>query len=1800
MEQMLKKICAIGLLLMLSMGTMAKVDVRIEKFTGGTITATQGDEIGGDVTVTLTVTPDRDYIISKSDISVYATISPSETRGDTPEISGKLTLKGDDPKDLSEKRDYTVTVGANFGVWVKEANFSNGSKGPNRNTSISFASDITDMSGSYTLASDFECDATIGTSDDPFTGTIDGGLVTIEGTWDRPLFGCVDGAVIKNVIIKSVNVSYAGNAGAIAAVAKGNTRIFNCGILDGTVGGNDDVGGVVGQLDGSARVINCFSYADITGGNNVGGIVGNNKVTTTADNIATMVMNCMFYGDITSGATISPVYGGTNINNLQGGLNTFNYYRYESHYSYVGNITAGKYNCALAVEEKYLTRFEFYRQLLNSNKKLAAFYATGNAADADQMAKWVLETADRSNENPKPYPVLKPQGYYPSIINYDVTNAPDSATVGRNKGGKLGKTLSVTILTKSQKTDGGQSWPTAASSDVHTTSLTLTRTDKDEDRFNFNYDKVQLPYYNDVGTGNYTENRAVTGWKITAITAVNGDPYTKDNYPTSGIKDYPDHNYADRKSSNKDLYTVSKRVFSQGAYFDVPYGVSSITIEPYWGKATYIADKNYDVVYKNDYTGKQNVANTGTQAENNTTLFNNQKIQITVSGGLDYIDKWKGGLGSTVYDNAIVLVGNIHQDGVPSNGDNPFTLMSVDNDNDHEPDYSMIYHHKDRLAVAPIRFDFLNVIGTAQAQKPNGATLICNVGIFATKGWFEITNTALIYFTQFEYENLTKAPNKFDAPLILHGGLYDQFVSTQSSSVSGKTIYIHLGGNVWVKEFGMGTHSDGEKATPHVPVSVTGGDYDGFYLSGTYKPDAAVNADNAECYISSGHFGEIAGASQEQINGNVRWQIYNADIDNFFGGGTNADKPIKGDVIVDIYNSRVSTFCGGPKFGNMEPNKKVTTNAVGCVFEKFFGAGYGGTSYSRKKYYDNTTPKWDTELQKYYTTDRGKYFDGITNGLGEKLSNGQYKFGYKGVGVATDFDYEFFVWSKGQTGGRFYVKFASFSLAQCNDVSSTLTRCTINGNFYGGGSLGKVTGTATSILDGCTVYGNVFGGGYSATLPEIPVRNAGFTKIPKFNSASGMFEPAELSDTTHYEWKHVDNLLDNGVSGIDENYKYVYTDVDLTALGQVANTDLTIKGNTFVQGKIVDGKATGGVFGGGDESKTNGNTTVTIENTGEQTVLNVFGGGNVADVGGGVTVNIQGGTVANDVYGGGALADTNTDNTTDTSVKTTLVNLTGGTVNGNVYGGGLGSIDVTNIETGDVITPGQEALVKGDVLVKLNGTPTEGEGGAVSYNDKCVVKGSVFGCNNQNGSPKGSVEVHVYKTWGAEKTTPENLDVIDDNLHKYHLAAVYGGGNLAAYVPNNLETGKTHVIIDGCDLTSIRQVYGGGNAASTPATLVDVNGNYEIEEVFGGGNGKDRITVNGVQKDNPGANVGFYDYSAVEDTYNTKEKRQEEEFKNTYTFGSGAANVNIVGGRIHRVYGGSNTKGNVRVAAITMLEDQNVCDFHVDQAYGGGKSAPMDGKSELRMSCMPGLKVAYGGAEEADINEDVVLTITNGNYDRVFGGNNVRGKISGNITVNIEETGCNPVLIKQLYGGGNQAPYSGKITVNVKSFTSIGDIFGGGYGKTATVTGDTEVNVDVCKGRYESYIITSTDSVGTQEFSFTQYKRADDGGFVPDLEHRETEDVTETVYLPPHPSHAIGAINNVYGGGNEAKVVGNTSVNIGTKSKVTFASIADNPETEAKENEKDVEGVKIVGNVYGGGNNAEVTGNTNVTIGESH
>jgi len=98
-------------------------------------------------------------------------------------------------------------------------------------------------------------------------------------------------------------------------------------------------------------------------------------------------------------------------------------------------------------------------------------------------------------------------------------------------------------------------------------------------------------------------------------------------------------------------------------------------------------------------------------------------------------------------------------------------------------------------------------------------------------------------------------------------------------------------------------------------------------------------------------------------------------------------------------------------------------------------------------------------------------------------------------------------------------------------------------------------------------------------------------------------------------------------------------------------------------------------------------------------------------------VNIQGGTIYNNVYGGGELG---------TVTQSTNVQLTGGEIKNNAYGGGKGiKADANAVE----------ANIGGNTTVELNKGKAAGDNG-------CIVK-RIFGCNDQNGTPKGHALVHV-------------------------------------------------------------------------------------------------------------------------------------------------------------------------------------------------------------------------------------------------------------------------------------------------------------------------------------------------------------------------------------------------------------------------------------------------------------------------
>jgi hypothetical protein len=594
-----------------------------------------------------------------------------------------------------------------------------------------------------------------------------------------------------------------------------------------------------------------------------------------------------------------------------------------------------------------------------------------------------------------------------------------------------------------------------------------------------------------------------------------------------------------------------------------------------------------------------------TNGYNYTIAGDGQTVYTSVANAVNALNP---GANHTVYDNAVVLVGNYHhyyaKSKMEAQRSKPYTITSIDLDGDNEPDYSYILRFDDRAECHPVRVDFINIPGLGMAQKSTGGTGSYNFGILIPKGWYESTNTSLLRFTQFEYEHSARSAT--DA-IIVQGGVMEQWVSNNQKGTSNKIPYIHVGGNVWFKEFHTGCHQDRDIKTFHSPISVTGGDYDEFYLTGLYVSCTTSYEDNAECYINGGRFGTICGAAMEGIGkangadntGNITWLIQNADIKEFYAGSLNAAKPATGNLSTTIIDSHVDIFCGGPKFGDMSANKTVVTNATGCTFGTFFGAGYGGNSYSR-----------------YAPSNQNS----VTNINWNNWVRGQYTRAYNATygGVSTRFLYQFLPMSDNKTNvARILVDFVKFSLATTHEVTSSLKHCSITDNFYGGGSLGKVDGPVTSTLDSCTVNGNVYGAGFSASLPTVEVDAIGFLTEPYYYSELGTYRTGVKGRTTTFRWEHRDvvNSTATAIKKNVENDSILYTKENLNTLGTVTgNASLTITGNSRI-GTVENDEASGHVFGGGEESKVDGNTSVILE--GHTHILgNVFGGGDEGEVNG--------------------------------------------------------------------------------------------------------------------------------------------------------------------------------------------------------------------------------------------------------------------------------------------------------------------------------------------------------------------------------------------------------------------------------------------------------------------------------------------------------------------------------------------------------------------------------------------------------
>ncbi|MBQ0019432.1 MAG: hypothetical protein KBT39_02810 [Bacteroidales bacterium] len=766
--------------------------------------------------------------------------------------------------------------------------------------------------------------------------------------------------------------------------------------------------------------------------------------------------------------------------------------------------------------------------------------------------------------------------------------------------------------------------------------------------------------------------------------------------------------------------------------------------------------------------------------------------------------------------------------------------------------------------------------------------------------------------------------------------------------------------------------------------------------------------------------------------------------------------------------------------------------------------------------------------------------------------------------------------------------------------------------IYGGGALGKVGGTINIAIKNGNHYGEVFGGSLgekghpnkalvtgntnawavaNKLVDDDPTKPANdalpLTGDLKFY---GGCEMARVEGQSKVTINHgtFSGAIYGGGKGIPTYNSDTYIEygkvVGVAAVGAApadpvyaSVVDFDNEGGTFTGniygggalGKIEDGLANvkmkagtvkGNVYGG-----SYGENTLPAKGTAAATLVEMLGG----------SVNAVADTeLKGEVYGGGALANI---------AGSTEVHLYGGTVGGNVFGGGLGNA-----------TTYQE--VGGDTKVIL---------GTADYTTASVIDGgSIFGANNINGTPRGRSFVHVRRTVqrSTNKSGPRNVE--DDNdVDSYDVAGVYGGGNLSAYQPSDATytagKGFATVLVENCD-NSIAYVYGGGNAAPVPGTDVKIYGADAINHAFAGGNGK------GI--DNKGADVGYLNFYSTPDPAATE-------------YGSGKARIAVYGGTVHNVYGGSNTLGYIRTSSSVNVADPEKgdqyahnCPLKVGKTFGGGNEADIVGDIEMCLSCTAGADIVFAGANNANVYGDIHLAINSGTFRQVFCSNNKGGAVFGKLQLDVDETGCTPVIIKELFGGGNLAPYSvygynddgtcktsgdqlyADPVVNIYSCTAIGTVYGGGFGRQAVMYGNPTVNVDMVKGKFASRTIISL----TEDYDYKQAMVISNG-------FREQ---ATSISIP----NDIGTIGNIFGGGKEADVYGNTTVNVCVKdislkdrnhntdsdpfvptSALISPFAADSQIMSFSDADKTANDVPT-GSVYGGGKMANVFGNTRVHI----
>lgn len=1369
----------------------------------------------------------------------------------------------------------------------------------------------------------------LGDGEFPFEGHFDGNFHSIKNLnvasnnntqkFEDGLFNRTLDAEIKNTYLEDVTANvtsiYSNYVGGLVGYAEGESKIYNNGVDSGTItignvrNANSYVGGLVGYLTGTAVVANSYNNANIvstaTGNNNlkVGGVVGYRTGNNTSfDNRNPKVYSLVNYGDINiNSGDYQFVYNGTMFNSNESP--TYSYYLFNNDKKDLNTTNANTY--AIAKTEKELNSPGFvahlnnYRYMTNYylgfDKKIGASKESGYS----NIALWKVKEEES----------LLPRFDHYTEKESKYMNFTTSEGEAINNFGS-GNYLKVNLRN-------------SVNNSVYT--VYVKKTGKDGEKHDFINNKIVLPFNSASSRFTYSTNgldgsgyeMIQTGWKLTSV--VHNGSVINTQASATNIN----YNYALRSGTNgasKDINTI----YAQGGYYLVPDGVTEVTFNTEWARAIYVRDKYDEIVYNNNYSVNE------TSSSKYSTAYTNGdgKTRNTPVVGLDQAYAKISAQGSSSYYNfAFVLVSNLHYfnstvsigtanqtNAWPYTGTNNVTIMSIDNDNDLRPDYTLYTRNHDVLEISGTRFDFINLLAIPQVGSVSSRLSKLRIKSGAI---VELTETVTTDSVDLLVNNARSVK--------VNGGTLNIYANDTTTLGNTQADYIYFGGNAIADVVNFGSSNyESVAGNYRAPSFVING---GIIktLSGSYRAKSVAINNKINFYVNGGYIDEFYTAYDANVNSS-NIDINNSIINKYYSGGHASTTVISNGVYSSISNSVIDEVYGGSLFGRI--TNASTLNIDSSTINKVYGAGYGGTEtieYANLyKTYNDATNAYCSELGYAANGGVSLTFPNSNTTLSTSRNNNSrsYLLGrlYSSTYVETGFNADIYSIS-GCAIKSYNANYSALSISSVDRVRVNIINSTIKDDVYGGGNNGNVTNSVELNIDRTTVNGSVYGSSLKTEDHKVNVyeNNTGYVQ-PNFISYS-IDATAKYPTEVEYTWTS-SNTGTTSSNYANKTNKTIYSP-NLVNLG---NTN----GEVYVN--ITNSSIEGSVYGAGNNNKTNANIYLNLagDNTVNGTVyggsLNgsvtgnidlrtvggnyetIIGGADNGNIVGSTSVTLSDGTNASTVIGG-----SNSSNTTSTKVYVLNSAIE------NVYGGSLNAGDVDN----SYVYLG----VNNPTAQKFN--PTYPSGIAPISDNKFNIT-RVNATNNKN-------NITVTNVYGGNElggnTGTTNITVNG----AVNVTNIYGGSNGANVTNSNITVENA---------SGIANIYGGGYNDTTENSNINIKASAITDSVYGGSNGggvlkrntiinvsSTSIIENNIYGGGSGANVGYEDLNNSSTTINI----YGGTVRNSIYGGSlngivyGTTNINI--GATNSNYVSSNISVN-NVISAGNLDDTYILDEGLSSVIG--------------------------------------------------------------------------------------------------------------------------------------------------------------------------------------------------------------------------------------------------------------------------